>query len=156
MYYRRKSYRVTPEQVGPFTVYFDTCLLPVYRKHGGRLVGRWVTEAQDEIFALWEYPSRKAYQEIEAALKADPSFERALAHRHELGLTFEREWQDFLTSTGKYEAPRHLVAAAACVLNPAGEVLLVRTTYRADTWEMPGGQVEVGEPPDLAAAREVM
>ncbi|MFZ5827959.1 MAG: NUDIX hydrolase [Bacillota bacterium] len=62
--------------------------------------------------------------------------------------------QDLLTPTGHVD-PKHIVSAAACIANEQGQVLLVRTQIRSDTWEMPGGQVEVGEPPHLAAMREV-
>mgnify|MGYP001394653702 CR=1 FL=1 len=67
---------------------------------------------------------------------------------------FQESRQDFLTSTVHVD-PKHIVTAAACITNEQGEVLLVRTQVRPDTWEMPGGQVEVGEPPHLAAIREV-
>lgn len=52
--------------------------------------------------------------------------------------------------------PQHVVAVTGYVTNEAGEVLLVRTFSRSDTWEMPGGQVEVGEPLDEAMCREVL
>lgn len=51
--------------------------------------------------------------------------------------------------------PKHLVAVSAMVKNDRGEVLLVRTHWRSDTWEMPGGNVEAGEPLDEAVRREV-
>ena len=50
-------------------------------------------------------------------------------------------------------APRHVVTAAAVVLNNKGELLLVRSPRRG--WEMPGGQVEQGESAKTAAVREV-
>lgn len=43
---------------------------------------------------------------------------------------------------------------AALVTNENNEVLLLRTQRRPDTWEMPGGNVEVGEPLDKAICRE--
>ncbi len=52
-------------------------------------------------------------------------------------------------------APKHIVAVSALVRNHQGGVLLVKTHLRADTWELPGGQVEEGEPPDRAVVREV-
>lgn len=48
-----------------------------------------------------------------------------------------------------------MVAACAYVENARGEVLLVRTRDRADTWEMPGGRVEAGESLAQAVTREV-
>ncbi len=37
------------------------------------------------------------------------------------------------------------VSVYAYVTNHQGQVLLVKTHYRSDTWELPGGQVEEGE-----------
>jgi 8-oxo-dGTP diphosphatase len=49
--------------------------------------------------------------------------------------------------------PKHKVAAAAAVLNDQHELLLVKGYVRG--WEFPGGYVEIGEPIEKAAAREV-
>jgi 8-oxo-dGTP diphosphatase len=51
--------------------------------------------------------------------------------------------------------PRHIVSVSGYVINERGETLLVRTAWRGDTWEMPGGQVEEGEPLHEALQREV-
>jgi 8-oxo-dGTP diphosphatase len=48
--------------------------------------------------------------------------------------------------------PKHIVSAAAIVLNDKSEILLVKSPLRG--WEMPGGQVEVGESIKAAAIRE--
>ncbi len=50
--------------------------------------------------------------------------------------------------------PKHIVAVSAYVTNSKNEVLLVKTHWRSDTWELPGGQVEEGEPPSKAVQRE--
>lgn len=50
-------------------------------------------------------------------------------------------------------APRHIVSAAVIATDDVGRVLLVRSPRRG--WEMPGGQVELGEALELAAIREV-
>jgi len=47
------------------------------------------------------------------------------------------------------------VSVAALLLNERNEMLLVKTHRRADTWEIPGGNVEAGEPLDQAVCREV-
>lgn len=44
--------------------------------------------------------------------------------------------------------------AHVVVRNAAGELLVVRTTYLGPGWTLPGGHVERGEPPHVAAARE--
>lgn len=48
--------------------------------------------------------------------------------------------------------PKHIVSAAAIVLNDDREILLIRGPRRG--WEMPGGQVEEGESLAEAAIRE--
>ncbi|MFM9329353.1 NUDIX hydrolase [Paenibacillus mesotrionivorans] len=48
--------------------------------------------------------------------------------------------------------PRHIVSAAAIVINDKNELLLIKGPRRG--WEMPGGQVEVGESISDAAIRE--
>lgn len=55
-----------------------------------------------------------------------------------------------------YIYPKHIVAVSALVTNEAGEILLVKTNWRSDTWECPGGQVEEGEALDKAVYREVL
>ncbi|WP_121604555.1 NUDIX hydrolase [Virgibacillus sp. Bac332] len=52
--------------------------------------------------------------------------------------------------------PKHIIAVSAYVTNENGEALLVKTHWRSDTWEPPGGQVEEGEPLDNAVCREVL
>ena len=49
--------------------------------------------------------------------------------------------------------PKHILSAAAIVLNDQGELLLIKGPRRG--WEMPGGQVEEGESLIEAAIREV-
>jgi len=49
---------------------------------------------------------------------------------------------------------RPLVAAGALFLNEAGEVLLVRPTYKPG-WDIPGGYVHTGESPLAACQREI-
>lgn len=51
-----------------------------------------------------------------------------------------------------YSPPKHIVSAAAIVLNDEGEMLLIKGPRRG--WEMPGGQVEEGESLKAAAIRE--
>lgn len=48
--------------------------------------------------------------------------------------------------------PKHIVSAAAIVINKNNEILLINGPRRG--WEMPGGQVEEGESLSDAAVRE--
>ncbi|XEC97607.1 NUDIX hydrolase [Paenibacillus tarimensis] len=54
----------------------------------------------------------------------------------------------------EYQLPKHCVSVTALVTNEKEEALLLRTHWRSDTWEMPGGNVELGEPLDQAICRE--
>ena len=55
-----------------------------------------------------------------------------------------------------YVSPKHHITVSALVKNDKDEVLLVKTHWRSDTWEFPGGNVEEGESLDAAIAREVL
>ncbi|MGM0940801.1 MAG: NUDIX hydrolase [Bacillota bacterium] len=52
--------------------------------------------------------------------------------------------------------PRHILAVSAHITNENDETLLVKTHWRSDTWEPPGGQVEEGESLKKAVCREVL
>lgn len=54
--------------------------------------------------------------------------------------------------TQTWTPPKHIVSAAAIVVNDKNELLLIRGPRRG--WEMPGGQVEEGESIKDAAIRE--
>lgn len=51
-----------------------------------------------------------------------------------------------------YSPPKHIVSAAAIVINEQKQILLIKGPRRG--WEMPGGQVEEGESLKDAAIRE--
>ena len=51
-------------------------------------------------------------------------------------------------------SPKHIVAASALIRNNLGEVALVKTERRG--WELPGGQIELGESLPAGLQREVM
>lgn len=40
-----------------------------------------------------------------------------------------------------YVPPQHHIAVSALVKNDKDEILLVKTHWRSDTWEFPGGNV---------------
>lgn len=156
MIYRRRTYRVLPEQVDAFNAFFEEHLLPNQLKHGARLVGRFVTQSRDEVMALWEYDSCEAYQRVEAQVSGNELHLQAEARRRELGPPFLDVREDFLEAPGNYGPPRQVVSVSGYINNDAGEILLVRTYWRGDTWELPGGQVEEGETLHEALRRQVL
>lgn len=156
MLYRRQTYRVQPDQVARFNEFFRDYLLPNQRKHGARLVGRWMTEDCTEITALWEYLDRNEYEAIERAVVSDPMHLAALARRQQIEPLYQGSQKDFLVATGSYKSQEEVrLAVSAYVTNGDGDTLLVRTNWRSDTWELPGGQVDPGETPTSAVMREV-
>lgn len=155
MIYRRRTYKIRPEMAERFTRFFEEHLLPIQMKHGAVLVGRWLIGSRDEIMALWEYPSYEEYQRIDTAVRNDPLQRQAQEARSQLGELYLERHEAFLTPTGRYAPPRHIVSAAGYITNETGAVLLVRTDWRRDTWELPGGQVEDGEEPSAALRREI-
>ncbi|MGQ0432498.1 MAG: NIPSNAP family protein [Microthrixaceae bacterium] len=83
MYYRVRIYDVVPEHLDVFTEFFLTHLLPVQKRHGARLVGRWVTEDRARVLVVWEYDRRLDYERIDADVRSDPNSHTAQQHRRE-------------------------------------------------------------------------
>lgn len=102
MLYRRKTYKITPDKLETFNHFFQHYLLPNQLKYGAKLVGRWVTESKDEIFAIWEYIDLEHYHKIEENIRKDDLHYLAQEKRKELGELFLESKQDFLSSTGHY------------------------------------------------------
>lgn len=51
--------------------------------------------------------------------------------------------------------PKHIAGAGAIFHDTTGRILLVKPSYRDDTWEIPGGGLDAGEDPLQAVQREV-
>lgn len=159
MIYRRKTYKIKPEKLDDFNTFFHTYLYPNQMKYGAKLVGRWVNEMKDEIVAIWEYKSIEEYEQIESKIRKSELHEKANEKRKELGELFIECKQDFLTSTASpstYHPPKHIISVCGYITNHHSEVLLVRNLHRADTMEIPGGQVEEGETLEEAIHREIL
>jgi 8-oxo-dGTP diphosphatase len=155
MLYRRKTYKINPETLELFNEFFHTYLLPNQLKHGAKLIGRWVTETKDEIVAIWEYKDYETYEKIEQLVREDELHHLAKEKLKEIAPLYIESRQDFLTATGNYHYPKHIVSVSGFITNEKGEVLLIRTHERKDTWEMPGGQVENQETLEEAVRREI-
>lgn len=97
MFYRRKTYRIKSHFIDSFNELFNTINLPNQRKHGARLIGRWMrplSEDESEVFAIWEYDSEAAYQRIEQAVRSDQD------HAERLNRWFEKQGgRDYLNRT---------------------------------------------------------
>jgi len=158
MLFRRKTYKLHPGKRTEFDRFFHTYLYPNQIKHGARLVGRWVNEAEDEVFAIWQYDSMEHYEKIEQEIRSSELHQQAQGIRTSLGALYSESKQDFWTSTAEpetYHPPKHIVAVSGYITNETGEVLLVRNLHRSDTMEQPGGMVEEGESLEEAVIREI-
>jgi 8-oxo-dGTP pyrophosphatase MutT (NUDIX family) len=63
----------------------------------------------------------------------------------------------WLPPTAYYASlPKHIAGAGLVIHDEAGRVLIVRPSYRGDTWEIPGGGLGAGEHPLQAAEREAV
>ncbi|PLS00974.1 NUDIX domain-containing protein [Neobacillus cucumis] len=155
MFYIREIYRVLPEKVDGFNRLFQEYIFPNQVKNGAKLIGRWVTEFQNEIISIWEYPNYEEYIKIEERVLKDKLHQAAQTQLQKVGPLFSEKRIDFLTSTGVYSSPKQTVTVSGFITNEKNETLLVRTFWREDTWELPGGGVDDGETLDRALCREI-
>lgn len=155
MFFRKKEYSIDPADLQRFNDFFHEYLYPNQMKNGAELVGRWTTEDHSKIIAIWKYDSREGYEQVEQSVRADPMHEVAQDRRQAMEQPlFTTSEQTFLESTGDYHHPKHIVATNAAVFNDQNDILLMKTYWRDDTWEIPGGQIELGESLHEAAIRE--
>lgn len=155
MFCRREIYRVSPGKVNEFNKFFDEYLLPIELKNGAKLIGRWVTESENEIIVMWDYTNYEEYLKIAERVKKDGMHQRAQKQLLKLGHLSIDSRQDFLHSTGTYNVQKQIVTVSGYITNENNETLLVKTFWRSDTWELPGGGVDEGETLDIALCREI-
>ena len=99
MFYRMRTYRAVQENLGDFHRLFYEHLLPIQRRHGARLVGRW--EAEDHrVIAIWEYENREEFQRIHREVRDDPDTAVAQEIRRTLGPLFVEKDDTFMVGTG--------------------------------------------------------
>ena len=96
--YRIRRYRAVPDNIEAFHEFFNRHLLPVQRRHGARLIGRWASD-EGEIVAVWEYDDKPTYERIQAAVAADPDSAHAQEVRKSIGTLFTEVHETFARST---------------------------------------------------------
>lgn len=110
MIFRCRMYRVAPGKLEAFNAFFLTRLLPVQRRYGAKLVGRWGSDDGNVLLALWAYESVEAYQRIQSRVGSDPDSAEAQAYRREHLNPLYTETEEWLmTST----VPLELTALSA-------------------------------------------
>ncbi len=100
MYFRFRRYSVVSGKIEAFNDFFLRHLLPIQRKHGAKLVGRWQTEDRGEIVMLWAYDSKESYEAVANRVATDPDSIAAQEYRQRhLDLLYTSMEEKFLVST---------------------------------------------------------
>lgn len=100
MIFRLKQYKVAPGKTDVFNTFFRERLLPIQKRYGARLIGRWQTEDGKQITALWVYDSIEQYESIQAQVRVDPDLVAALEFRRgNLDLLCTESEEAFMVST---------------------------------------------------------
>ena len=100
MIFRLRQYKVAPGKIDIFNAFFRERLLPVQKRYGARLVGRWQTEDGNHIAALWAYDDLEQYEAIQAKVRADPDSVKAQEYRRaELNPLFTETEEAFMVPT---------------------------------------------------------
>jgi 8-oxo-dGTP diphosphatase len=97
--FRFRTYQVTPGKLEAFDSFFLTRLLPLQKRHGARLVGRWRAETDSEVTAVWAYRDRADYERIDSAVRNDPQMAAAHEARARLGPLYDGVEEVFAVST---------------------------------------------------------
>ncbi|MEM6429560.1 MAG: NIPSNAP family protein [Deinococcota bacterium] len=100
MIFRLRQYKVAEGKIDIFNQFFREQLLPVQKRYGARLVGRWQTEDGNQIAALWVYDSIEQYEHIQRKVASDPDSVKAQEFRRaKLNPLFTETEQAFMIST---------------------------------------------------------
>ena len=100
MMFRLRQYKVAPGKIEVFNAFFREHLLPVQKRYGARLIGRWQTKDGKSITALWVYDSIEQYESIQAKVRVDPDSVKAQEFRRaELNPLFTETEEAFMVST---------------------------------------------------------
>ena len=81
MIFRLRQYQVAPGMIDKFNAFFKERLLPVQKRYGACLIGRWQTENGSHVAALWTYDNMKQYESIQAQVRLDPDSVAAQKYR---------------------------------------------------------------------------
>ncbi|MGR7002031.1 NIPSNAP family protein [Yinghuangia aomiensis] len=157
MIYRMRTYQAVPDHLEAFHAFFRDHLLPVRKRHGARLVGRWQTD-DARVVAVWEYDDRAAHDRIDAAVRADPDTRTALQLRRTLPELFTSVEEVFMTDTTTHRLLPHPRTPAAhgtepgLGTGPSPGVLPIRgLRIRTSFWRVAGTMLLLTSAPLLNA-----
>ncbi|MEM7594181.1 MAG: NIPSNAP family protein [Cyanobacteria bacterium P01_A01_bin.83] len=100
MIFRLRQYKVAPGKIDVFNTFFRERLLPVQKRYGACLIGRWQTKNGNRVVALWVYDNIEQYESIQAKVRIDPdSIEAQKFRRAKLNSIIAETEEDFMVST---------------------------------------------------------
>ena len=100
MIFRLRRYQVAPRMIDVFNTFFCERLLPVQKRYGASLIGRWQTEDGSSVTALWVYNNIEHYKSIQAKVRKDPdSIAAQKFRRAELKSIITESEENFMVST---------------------------------------------------------
>lgn len=152
MIFKRTTFHIAKENAVEFIDYLNNYKCPIYIRNGARLIGQWTNATNTEIMCIWEYPNLEEFKKINKKIEK----EEAQHKEKQKTPPFHHYEDDLLTSTATFIPPKHSVTVSGLITNVKQEVLLVKTYWRSDTWELPGGGVDEGETLDRALFREIL
>lgn len=147
MIYLQKRFKVSKDIFTNFNSYCIDNIHPIYQKNGGNLVFRW-SKNQSEINEIWEFKDINMYEDINYFIQNEESIIQGIFPDISIS-------ENFITKDNPNEIPYYILSVSGYITNQDNEVLLIRTNWRSDTWELPGGQVEKGETLIEALKREI-
>jgi 8-oxo-dGTP diphosphatase len=154
--YLRETYLIHPDAEIECSEFFKKYYFPLYIKSGAKLIGSWLTELGEEFIIIWQYPSHEEYEKIKQLIMKDQMYAAMQQQYQNVAKFFLNKETDTLNSLRAFETAKHNVSVSGYITNEIGETLLVKTFWREDTWELPGGGVDEGETLDQALCREIV
>ena len=100
MIYRIRTYKPDAERLETCHKVFYESVLPVHKKHGARLVGRWQSE-DGRIVVIWEYDSKADCERIQRAVRGDAQSYGSEDERRAQGLLGVECEEWLMTSTSQ-------------------------------------------------------
>ncbi|MBS4216463.1 MULTISPECIES: NUDIX domain-containing protein [Neobacillus] len=156
MFYIREVFLLVPDKVSEFNEIFEELIFPMKIKSGAKIIGRWMTKGKAEVTIIWEYPNHEEYLKIEERVIKDEMYKQLQNRISNVDEFFIDTRKDYLSSFGEYTKTKPTITVSGYITNENQETLLVKTYWRADTWELPGGGVDEGETLDTALVREIL
>lgn len=153
--YLKETYTIHPNTENECSEFFKEYYVPVHLKNGAILIGCWLTGQKNEFIIIWAYPSYQEYESITKRVLQDQMYQQMKEQLQKVAKHFLDKKTEELHSLGAIVPAKQQVSVSGYITNENEETLLVKTYWRDDTWELPGGGVDEGETLDRALYREI-